>query len=310
MSPGIGHASTALRSGQPNPAGSPTLASLLDRLRPFLPARFRERHPVVPVVRLVGAIGSVSALRPGLSIASCAPALERAFTMKGAKAVAIVVNSPGGSPVQSHLIYRRIRSLSIEKKLPVLVFVEDAAASGGYMIACAGDEIIADPSSIVGSVGVVSAGFGLDRLIERYGVERRVHTTGARKAMLDPFRPENPDDIVRLKAIQTDIFVAFSDLVSERRGAKLTKTPEELFTGDIWAGRAALELGLVDAIGDLRTVLRARFGDKVKMRVIPLARPGLLARVFGRDPTIGPLIDPGQAIAAVEERGLWARLGL
>jgi signal peptide peptidase SppA len=286
------------------------LASLLDRLRPFLPARFRERHPVVPVVRLVGAIGSVSALRPGLSIASCAPALERAFTMKGAKAVAIVVNSPGGSPVQSHLIYRRIRSLSIEKKLPVLVFVEDAAASGGYMIACAGDEIIADPSSIVGSVGVVSAGFGLDRLIERYGVERRVHTTGARKAMLDPFRPENPDDIVRLKAIQTDIFVAFSDLVSERRGAKLTKTPEELFTGDIWAGRAALELGLVDAIGDLRTVLRARFGDKVKMRVIPLARPGLLARVFGRDPTIGPLIDPGQAIAAVEERGLWARLGL
>jgi signal peptide peptidase SppA len=286
------------------------LASLLDRLRPFLPARFRERHPVVPVVRLVGAIGSVSALRPGLSIASCAPALERAFTMKGAKAVAIVVNSPGGSPVQSHLIYRRIRSLSIEKKLPVLVFVEDAAASGGYMIACAGDEIIADPSSIVGSVGVVSAGFGLDRLIERYGVERRVHTTGARKAMLDPFRPENPDDIVRLKAIQTDIFVAFSDLVSERRGAKLTKTPEELFTGDIWAGRAALELGLVDAIGDLRTVLRARFGDKVKMRVIPLARPGLLARVFGRDPTIGPLIDLGQAIAAVEERGLWARLGL
>jgi signal peptide peptidase SppA len=286
------------------------LASLLDRLRPFLPARFRERHPVVPVVRLVGAIGSVSALRPGLSIASCAPALERAFTMKGAKAVAIVVNSPGGSPVQSHLIYRRIRSLSIEKKLPVLVFVEDAAASGGYMIACAGDEIIADPSSIVGSVGVVSAGFGLDRLIERYGVERRVHTTGARKAMLDPFRPENPDDVVRLKAIQTDIFVAFSDLVSERRGAKLTKTPEELFTGDIWAGRAALELGLVDAIGDLRTVLRARFGDKVKMRVIPLARPGLLARVFGRDPTIGPLIDPGQAIAAVEERGLWARLGL
>ena len=286
------------------------MASLLDRLRPFLPARFRERHPVVPVVRLVGAIGSVSALRPGLSIASCAPALERAFTMQGAKAVAIVVNSPGGSPVQSHLIYRRIRSLSIEKKLPVLVFVEDAAASGGYMIACAGDEIIADPSSIVGSVGVVSAGFGLDRLIERYGVERRVHTTGARKAMLDPFRPENPDDIVRLKAIQTDIFVAFSDLVSERRGAKLTKTPEELFTGDIWAGRAALELGLVDAIGDLRTVLRARFGDKVKMRVIPLARPGLLARVFGRDPTIGPLIDPGQAIAAVEERGLWARLGL
>ncbi len=286
------------------------MASLLDRLRPFLPARFRERPPLVPVVRLVGAIGSVSALRPGLSIASTATALERAFAMKGAKAVAIVVNSPGGSPVQSHLIYRRIRSLSLEKKLPVLVFVEDAAASGGYMIACAGDEIIADPSSIVGSVGVVSAGFGLDRLIERYGVERRVHTTGPRKAMLDPFRPENPDDIVRLKAIQTDIFAAFSDLVTERRGGKLTKTPEELFTGDIWAGRAALELGLVDAIGDLRTVLRARFGDKVRMRVVPLARPGLLARVFGRDPTIGTLIDPGQAIAAVEERSLWARLGL
>jgi signal peptide peptidase SppA len=286
------------------------LPSFLDSLRPLLPARFRDRPPLVPVVRLVGAIGSISALRPGLSIASCAPALERAFSIKGAKAVAIVVNSPGGSPVQSHLIYRRIRSLSTEKKLPVLVFVEDAAASGGYMIACAGDEIIADPSSIVGSVGVVSASFGLDRLIERYGVDRRVHTTGPRKAMLDPFRPENPEDIKRLKAIQADIFTAFSDLVAERRGGKLTKTPEELFTGDIWAGRAALELGLVDAIGDLRTVLRARYGDKVRLRVVPLARPGLLARVFGRDPTIGALIDPAEAIAAVEERSLWTRLGL
>ncbi|KAA2234372.1 S49 family peptidase [Salinarimonas soli] len=286
------------------------MASFLDTIRPFLPARFRERRPVVPVVRLVGAIGAVSPLRPGLSIASCAAALERAFAVKGAKAVAIVVNSPGGSPVQSHLIYRRIRSLSLEKKLSVLVFVEDAAASGGYMIACAGDEIIADPSSIVGSVGVVSAGFGLDRLIERYGVDRRVHTTGPRKAMLDPFRPENPDDIVRLKAIQSDIFTAFSDLVAERRGTKLTKTREELFTGDIWAGRAALDLGLVDAIGDLRTVLRARFGAKVRMPVMPLARPGFLARLLGRDPTIGSLIDPGQAIAAVEERSLWARLGL
>jgi signal peptide peptidase SppA len=262
------------------------------------------------VVRLSGAIGAVSPLRPGLSIASCATALERAFSTKGARAVAIVVNSPGGSPVQSHLIYRRIRSLSLEKGLPVLVFVEDAAASGGYMIACAGDEIVADPSSIVGSIGVVSAGFGLDRLIERYGVERRVHTTGPRKAMLDPFRPENPDDLVRLKAIQSDIFAAFSGLVQERRGDKLKGTPEELFTGDIWAGRAALELGLVDAIGDLRTTLRARFGDKVRLRPIPQQRPSLVARALGRDPTIRCLLDPGEAIAVLEERGLWARLGL
>ncbi len=286
------------------------MPSILDRLRPFLPARLRDRGPLVPVVRLTGAIGAISALRPGLSIASCAPAIERAFAMKGAKAVAVVVNSPGGAPVQAHLIYRRIRSLSLEKGLPVLVFVEDAAASGGYMIACAGDEIFADPSSIVGSVGVVSAGFGLDRLIERWGVERRVHTTGPRKAMLDPFRPENPDDIVRLKAIQADIFEAFSDLVVERRGPKLKGTPAELFTGDIWAGRAALELGLVDAIGDLRTVARARYGDKVRLRVVALQRPSLLARLFGRDPTIGPLLDPAEAIAAVEERSLWARLGL
>ncbi len=286
------------------------MASLIDLVRPFLPARWRERGPVVPVVRLAGAIGSASTFRPGLSIASCAPALERAFSIKGARAVALVVNSPGGSPVQSHLIYRRIRSLSAEKKLPVLVFVEDAAASGGYMIACAGDEIIADPSSIVGSIGVVSAGFGLDRLIERYGVERRVHTTGPRKAMLDPFRPENPDDLVRLKAIQADIFTAFSDLVAERRGTKLKGTPAELFTGDIWAGRAALDLGLVDAIGDLRTVLRERYGEKVRLRPVALQRPSLMARVLGRDPTIGALVDPGEAIAAVEERTLWARLGL
>ncbi len=286
------------------------MPSLPAFLRSLLPARFRERGPVVPVVRLSGAIGAVSPLRPGLSIASCATALERAFSTKGARAVAIVVNSPGGSPVQSHLIYRRIRSLSLEKGLPVLVFVEDAAASGGYMIACAADEIVADPSSIVGSIGVVSAGFGLDRLIERYGVERRVHTTGPRKAMLDPFRPENPDDLVRLKAIQSDIFAAFSGLVQERRGDKLKGTPEELFTGDIWAGRAALELGLVDAIGDLRTTLRARFGDKVRLRPIPQQRPSLVARVLGRDPTIRGLVDPGEAIAVLEERGLWARLGL
>ena len=166
--------------------------------------------------------------------------LERAFSVPGIKAVALVVNSPGGSAAQSHLIFRRIRALAEEKKLPVLVFVEDAAASGGYMIACAGDEIFADPSSIVGSIGVVSASFGFDRLIERFGIERRVHTAGENKAMLDPFRPENPKDVERLKALQARIHEVFVDLVQGRRGARLKAENPDLFSGAFWVGAEAL----------------------------------------------------------------------
>src|SRR6476646_6696637 len=195
--------------------------SLPDRLMEWVPARLRRGAAVVPVVRLSGLIGAVTPLRPGMSLAGVARTLERAFSMKSAKAVALVINSPGGSPVQSRQIYLRIRQLAAEKKIPVLVFVEDAAASGGYMIACAGDEIFADPSSIVGSIGVVSASFGLDRFIARFDIARRVHTAGRNKAILDPFRPEDPKDVERLKALQLQIHEVFIALVRERRGARL-----------------------------------------------------------------------------------------
>jgi signal peptide peptidase SppA len=286
-----------------------TLASHLRRL---LPRRFRDRGPRVAVLRLSGAIGAVMPLRTGLSLSSAAPLLERAFTMPRIRAVAIVVNSPGGSPVQSHLIYRRIRALAAEKKKPVLVFVEDIAASGGYMIACAGDEIIADPSSLVGSIGVVSASFGFDRLIERIGIERRVHTAGENKAMLDPFRPEDPKDIERLKGIQAEVHRMFVDLVRGSRGGRLKEAEHpDLFTGAVWVGAEAVERGLVDSLGDLRTILRERYGRKVDIRVVPPSRPSFLARWLAR-PGFSPdaLVDPGEVIGALEERAIWARWGL
>ena len=277
-------------------------------LRSLLPRRFRERRPLVTVVRLNGVIGAVSPIRQGLSIAAVAGSLERAFAPKDLAAVAIVVNSPGGSPAQSHLIHRRIRALAEEKRVPVLAFVEDAAASGGYMIACAADEIVADPTSVVGSIGVVSAGFGFDKLIARIGVERRVHTQGEAKAMLDPFRPEDPADIERLKAIQADVQAVFTELVTRRR----PKLPlgENLFTGAVWTGRQALPLGLVDAVGDLRATLRARFGEKVEMRLIADAKGSFLARLLRRAAPGGVAALAEDGLAALEERAAWARLGL
>ncbi len=282
---------------------------LPDRLRFLLPRRFRKETPRVAVVRLSGVIGAVSPIRPGLSIGTVAPSLERAFAMPRLSAVALVVNSPGGSPVQSHLIYKRIRALAEEKNLKVFAFVEDAAASGGYMIACAADEIVADPASIVGSIGVVSAGFGFDRLIERIGIERRVHTQGEAKAMLDPFRPENPDDVARLKDLQADVQDLFTTLVRGRR-PKLD-ADRNLFTGAVWTGRQAVSLGLADAVGDLRGTLRERYGEKVELHLVPETRGSLLARLLRRS-------TPGQtaasfsegALAAIEERAAWARLGL
>jgi len=285
-------------------------SSFAERLRTLLPARYRARHPLVPVVRLSGAIGAALPLRPGLSVAACAPALERAFGMPGIKAVALVVNSPGGSAAQSHLIFKRIRAHADEKKVAVFVFVEDVAASGGYMIACAGDEIFADPSSLVGSIGVISAGFGFERLIERLGVERRVHTAGRNKAMLDPFRPERPEDVARLKEIQAQVHAAFRGLVEGRRGARLKGDPETLFSGEVWAGAEALGIGLIDGLGDVRSVMRERYGDKVRLTLVPTERPSLLARWFGRSGSPQALLDPAAVIAALEERAAWARWGL
>src|SRR3569832_776758 len=228
---------------------------LLDRWKAMLPARLRVA-PVVPVVRLSGVIGAVTPLRPGMTLAGAARTLERAFGMKQAKAVALVINSPGGSPVQSRQIYLRIRQLAAEKKLPVLVFVEDVAASGGYMIACAGDEIFCDPSSILGSIGVVGGTFGFHELIRKIGVERRLYTAGEHKAMLDPFLPEDPNDVARLKKIQREIHALFISLVKESRGARLAGGDDVLFSGEYWAGESAISLGLADAVGDLRATLR------------------------------------------------------
>lgn len=287
------------------------LSGLARRLRFLLPRRFRPSHPVVAVVRLSGVIGAAMPLRPGLSLAACAPTLQRAFEMPDVKAVALLINSPGGSPVQSHLIFKRVRALAAEKKLPVFAFAEDAAASGGYMIACAADEIFADPSSIVGSIGVVSAGFGFDRLIERFGVERRVHTTGENKAMLDPFRPEDPKDVERLKEIQHQIYESFVALVKARRGSRLSGAERELFSGAIWAGEDALARGIVDGLGDLRTVMRERFGETVDLRLVPPSRPSLLARLLGgKVPQVGPLVDPAAVVAVLEEHAAWRRIGL
>jgi signal peptide peptidase SppA len=290
--------------------------SLPDRLMEWVPARLRRGAAVVPVVRLSGLIGAVTPLRPGMSLAGVARTLERAFSMKNAKAVALVINSPGGSPVQSRQIYLRIRQLAAEKKLPVLVFVEDVAASGGYMIACAGDEIFCDPSSIMGSIGVVGGTFGFPELIKRIGVERRLYTAGEHKGMLDPFLPENPDDVARIKAIQREIHALFIALVKQSRGARLKGTDDVLFTGEYWAGETSVSLGLADAVGDLRSTLRARYGDKV---VTPLVAPstGLLSGLLGRKSAgAGTLASldgfgalPDELISALESRAIWAKFG-
>jgi signal peptide peptidase SppA len=290
--------------------------SLTERVMEWVPARLRRGAAVVPVVRLSGLIGAVTPLRPGMSLAGVARTLERAFSMKNAKAVALAINSPGGSPVQSRQIYLRIRQLAAEKKLPVLVFVEDVAASGGYMIACAGDEIFCDPSSIMGSIGVTGGTFGFQELIKRIGVERRLYTAGEHKGMLDPFLPENPDDVARIKAIQREIHALFIALVKQSRGARLKGTDDVLFTGEYWAGETSVSLGLADAIGDLRSTLRGRYGDKV---LTPVVAPstGLLSGLLGRKSAgAGTLASldgftglPDELISALESRAIWAKFG-
>jgi len=288
----------------------------LAALREYLPQRFRTDRPVVPVMRLTGVIGFSTPLRPGLSMAAVARTLDRVFAMRNAAAVALLINSPGGSPAQSHLIFRRIRDLAEENKRPVIAFVEDAAASGGYMLACAADEIIADPNSVVGSIGVVGGSFGFDKLIAKVGIERRLYTSGERKAMLDPFLPANPEDVERLKNLQRQIHEDFIALVKSRRGAKLNGADESLFSGEFWTGRRGLELGLVDAVGDLRSTLRARFGEKVYTPLITAERGLFGRRAFGvgaGDFMAAGLSQSGLAedmISAFEARALWARYGL
>lgn len=276
----------------------------------WIRGRFR-RGPVVPVVRLSGVIASGGLLGSrSVSAEAVAPLLKRAFDMRGARAVALAVNSPGGSPVQSALIAQRIRLHAKEKNLPVIAFVEDVAASGGYWLACAADEIVVDPSSIVGSIGVISAGFGFQDLIARIGVERRVHTSGERKSMLDPFRPEKADDVERLKRLQAEIHEGFKDWVRERRGKLLKADEAVLFSGEFWTGRRGVEMGLADGLGELRTTLQARYGEKVHLPVIGprrrlLSRFGLQGGLRGALDEVGPA-----TLAAIEERAHWQRYGL
>ena len=273
--------------------------------------------PVVPVLRLSGTIGMATPLRPGLSIAALAGPIEKAFSMSKVGAVAVMINSPGGSPVQSSLILKRLRQLADEKKKKIYVFCEDVAASGGYYIALAGDQIFADASSIVGSIGVISASFGLDRAIERLSIDRRVYTSGEHKGTLDMFQPEKPDDVERLKSIQRDVHDVFIGVVKERRAGRLKGLDGELFTGAFWSAPRAMEFGLIDGISDVRTKMRELYGPEVRLKVVPLECGGLFSRLR-RLPSFslsagGGL--PGLAIgddlvSAIEARAIWSRYGL
>jgi signal peptide peptidase SppA len=283
-----------------------------DRINPF-----GSKGTLIPVLRLSGTIGAVTPLRQGLTIGACANAIERAFAIKSAPAVAIQINSPGGSPVQSRLIYERIRTLATEKSKKVFAFAEDVAASGGYMLACAADEIYADASSLVGSIGVVSAGFGFTDLINKMGIERRVYTSGENKFQLDPFKPENPDEVSRLKRIQEIVHQDFIALVKASRGQRIAAAGDSLFTGEFWSGRQALELGLIDGIMDIRTKMRALYGEDVRLKLVQSER-GLLRRrtgvgfsVSGSDYSVSFAQGfADELISALEERALWARFGL
>jgi len=278
-------------------------------LKDLLPKNLRRDRPIVPVLRLSGAIGMNMPLRPGLSLAGLEAPLARAFAIKSAPAVAILINSPGGAAVQSHQIFQRIRGLAEEKDKKVIVAVEDIAASGGYMIALAGDEIVVDRSSIVGSIGVVAATFGFPKLLERIGVERRVYTAGDKKVTLDPFQPERKEDVERIKSLQQDVHAAFIDLVKTRRGAALADDPD-MFSGAFWSGERAVALGLADQVGELRSILKERYGDDVRIKTITTERSALRRRLglTRREDPMTRIFDQG--IAAIEERLLWSRFGL
>lgn len=289
--------------------------SALDRAVGLLPAAWTGRGTLIPVLRFTGPIGVTMPLRPGLSLATSAAAIEKAFSMRGAKAVAIQINSPGGSAVQSGLIFKRIRALAEEKGLKVYVFAEDVAASGGYLLALAGDEIYADASSIVGSIGVVTATFGFNELINKIGVQRRVYTAGANKDTLDPFLPEKPGDVERIKAIQRDVHDEFIALVKARRGSRIDKASENLFTGEFWSGKKALELGLIDGLSDLRSKMREIYGDEVRFSLVMPStswlrrRRGVSVHGGGFDFGLTPGGLAADFISAIEARALWSRFG-
>ncbi len=289
------------------------------------PKSWFKKQPKVAVLRLAGAIGISSPLNPGLSMALLADIIERAFEQKGVKAVALQINSPGGSPVQSSLIAGRIRALSEEKNIPVYAFCEDVAASGGYWLACAADEIYVDESSIIGSIGVVSSSFGFVEAIRKLGVERRVFTAGKNKVSMDAFLPLKEENVNRLKSLQLEIHESFISMVLKRRGEKVADAPEDLFTGEFWTGKRSVELGLVDGISDVRSKMREIFGDDVELELVE-PKKGF----FGRTKKLGVSLQAGsllsqnsdnaainlpsgiaeEMLTAVEVRSLWSRYGL
>lgn len=268
----------------------------------------RKENPVVACVNLNGVIGKDSKLESGLNFSNVEDLLKRAFEMKKVKAVAITINSPGGSPVQSELIYNYIRELSLEKKIPVYTFAQDVAASGGYWLLLAGDEIYAHNSSIIGSIGVIFSGFGFVEAIKKLGVERRVYTEGKNKAILDPFVPEQSENVEILKDCQRDIFESFKDLVKSRRGEKLGSDEnflnEKIFTGAFWSGKKAAELGLVDSVSDMRSKMKEKFGEKVEIVNISVKK-GFLKSLLSEKLSISDNI-----ISKVEERLIFNKFGL
>ena len=264
--------------------------------------------PVVNQIPLQGTI--TPAARAGgkvLNLASLEQPLRQAFTAGRPRAVVLGINSPGGSPVQSRMILQRIRDLSEEHNVPVIAHIEDIGASGGYMIALAGDEIYADPFGIVGSIGVIAGGFGFNEAIAKLGIERRVYTAGENKSQLDPFKPEDPEDVSRLQNLLEKSHKAFVDLVKSRRGNRLKSPDDVLFQGEFWLAPDALEHGLIDGAEDLRAMLRRRFGDRVNIRRIEADRKGMLSRLLSS--ALGGVFGPDELLGAMERQSLWSRFG-
>jgi serine protease SohB len=264
-----------------------------------------KRGPKIPVIRLSGVIADTVTRRGGLSYDRVKKVMEKAFAMRKAPAVAIVINSPGGAPAQSQLIGKLIRQLADEKEITVYAFVEDVAASGGYWLACAADHIYVQETSIVGSIGVISTGFGLEDFIDKHGIKRRLYTAGRDKSMLDPFLPEKPGDVARLKEAQSQLHKHFITWVKDRRGGKLEGSDDELFEGRFWTGTAALDMGLADDIGDVRSVMREKYGEDIRLMDLSPDKKRL--------PFIGSLIKSDLAediLSVIEDRSAWARFGL
>ena len=273
---------------------------------------FLKKKKTIPVVYMSGIIGNIGGLRKGITLSSIEDLLEKAFKIKKSAAVAIIINSPGGSPVQSSLIYKRIKKLAKKNKTKVIFFVEDVAASGGYYIACAGDEIYVDENSIVGSIGVIYTSFGFDKLIKKYGIERRIFTTGKYKSILDSFQKQKLSDVKKLKSIQMEIFKNFKDIVLKSRIKKINKQNKKIFSGSFWTGKEAIKLGLVDGIGDLKTIMEKKFGEK--LRYVPIKpKKSFLKGILSKSFYSKDLVDTKKIIndmmTYMESRNIWGRYG-